>query len=164
MWPRIRKLAIPLLVASFSTAGLAYAQMGETSSEDSARDVTEVESGELIAGGENILELDDEGNEGADPTGSSGTTATGRSTEGCPDGFSGNHGQYVSSTEERPRREAAHSQCGKPLASLHNGDEEGDFGEFEEARVEPEEQHRGKAKGHSKDEPGTRGKGKGHDR
>jgi len=43
------------------------------------------------------------------------------STEGCPEGFTGNHGQFVSSTEDRPRNEAAHSECGKPV----HGDDEG---------------------------------------
>jgi hypothetical protein len=35
------------------------------------------------------------------------------STEGCPEGFSGNHGRFVSGSEG-PRSEAAHSPCGKP--------------------------------------------------
>lgn len=43
----------------------------------------------------------------------------GRSTEGCPQGFSDTHGQFVSSTEESSREEAAESECGKPL----DGDE-----------------------------------------
>jgi hypothetical protein len=48
------------------------------------------------------------------------------STEGCPEGFTGNHGQYVSSTEDRPRNEAAHSECGKPVHGDDEGSEDGD--------------------------------------
>lgn len=40
-----------------------------------------------------------------------------RSTDGCPEGFTGNHGQYVSGTDEKPRKDAAHSDCGKPVKS-----------------------------------------------
>jgi len=42
-----------------------------------------------------------------------------RSTVGCPEGFTGNHGQFVSSVAKSDDDhdkvvEAAHSQCGKP--------------------------------------------------
>lgn len=162
MWPRIRKLAIPLLVASLSTAGLAYAQMDDMSSEDPTTEVTELEPGELITGGDDVLALDNEGTEEANPAGSSGTTATGLSTEGCPAGFSGNHGQFVSSTDERPRREAAQSPCGKPLASIHEDND--DDATFNETEVASDDENPGRAKGHAKREPGSRGKGKGQDR
>jgi hypothetical protein len=35
------------------------------------------------------------------------------SADGCPEGFSGNHGQYVSTSDDK--NEAAHSTCGKPV-------------------------------------------------
>jgi hypothetical protein len=40
-----------------------------------------------------------------------------RSTTDCPQGFEegGNHGEFVSGTEETPRDEAARSDCGKPV-------------------------------------------------
>lgn len=46
----------------------------------------------------------DEGDDGAKKA---------RSTEGCPEGFTGNHGQFVSQSENK--KEAAHSECGKPV-------------------------------------------------
>ncbi len=55
------------------------------------------------------------------PAGTHGVT---RSTEGCPAGFTGNHGQYVSSVKDDPatpdvneRQQAAESECGKPVNS-----------------------------------------------
>lgn len=55
-----------------------------------------------------------------------------RSTEGCPPGFTGNHGQYVRSvrddpaTPENEKALAARSQCGKPVPSLHDDDGDGE--------------------------------------
>jgi hypothetical protein len=46
------------------------------------------------------------------------------STEGCPEGFTGNHGQYVSSTEDRPRNGAARSTCGKPMKGGNDDSED----------------------------------------
>lgn len=54
-----------------------------------------------------------------DPAGPHGVA---RSTTGCPAGFTGNHGEYVSSIEDDPatadvdeRQVAAQSECGKPV-------------------------------------------------
>jgi hypothetical protein len=55
-----------------------------------------------------------------------------RSTTGCPDGFTGNHGQFVSSVaathpdDHEKIVEAAHSDCGKPehaTAKDHESDD-----------------------------------------
>lgn len=52
------------------------------------------------------------------PAGAHGVT---RSTVGCPAGFTGNHGQYVSSVAQTPgvteeqKTAAAQSECGKPV-------------------------------------------------
>lgn len=56
------------------------------------------------------------------PAGTHGVT---RSTVGCPAGFTGNHGQYVSSVAKTPgvteaqKSTAAESDCGKPVQSVH---------------------------------------------
>src|SRR5581483_12301352 len=47
-----------------------------------------------------------------------------RSTEGCPEGFTGNHGQFVSGQPKGDRSEAAHSDCGKPVNAKQDGDNE----------------------------------------
>lgn len=46
-----------------------------------------------------------------------------RSTDGCPEGFTGNHGEFVSRTDETPRNEAAQSNCGKPERAVEDGDD-----------------------------------------
>lgn len=60
-----------------------------------------------------------------------------RSTTGCPDGFEGNHGQFVSGTEETPRDEAARSDCGKPEQAV-----DGDEGESEDGEQGRSAEHR----------------------
>jgi hypothetical protein len=69
------------------------------------------------------------------------------STDGCPEGFSGNHGQFVSSTEERPRNDAAHSTCGKPTKDDEVPDEEAD----EDTDGSSPTSGKGKAKDKNKD-------------
>lgn len=54
-----------------------------------------------------------------------GTHGVARNTAACPPGFTGNHGQYVSSVAKDPnateeqKTAAAKSDCGKPLSSVH---------------------------------------------
>jgi hypothetical protein len=75
------------------------------------------------------------------------------STEGCPEGFTGNHGQYVSSTQDRPRNEAAKSSCGKPVKDDDAEDETTD--EEVADTDEPEDSNgHGKGKGKNKDAAG----------
>lgn len=63
-------------------------------------------------------------NEGGTPDSEHGVTF---STTDCPTEFEGgNHGEYVSGTEERPRNDAAQSDCGKPV---HPAAPAGDTGE-----------------------------------
>ena len=44
-----------------------------------------------------------------------------RSTDGCPEGFTGNHGQFVKQSDDKEA--AAHSECGKPLESVKDDSE-----------------------------------------
>ncbi len=65
-----------------------------------------------------------------------------RSTEGCPEGFTGNHGEFVSQSDDKEA--AAQSNCGKPVQAVHTpkpsaeGDDEVKTEENEEAENETE--------------------------
>ena len=56
-----------------------------------------------------------------------------RSTDGCAEGFTGNHGQFVSQADDK--RTAAHSPCGKPVQSLKESD--GDDADDSEKQKKP---------------------------
>lgn len=71
-----------------------------------------------------------------------------RSTQGCPPGFTGNHGDFVSHTD-RPRDEAARSDCGKPQ---HPNNDHGTV----------ERQDPGHAESHEFDDEGGEEHGDGH--
>src|SRR5688572_21733774 len=125
-----RRLLVPIFAVCLAVGGLAYAAADEMGREAGAQvSLDENDEQALDAGDQGDLLTEDEEPDSGDvveATGSSGVTPTGRSTEGCPEGFSGNHGQFVSGTEDRPRRDAAHSPCGKPLTSIHgDGEAEG---------------------------------------
>src|SRR5581483_8444762 len=114
MFGSIRNALVAGLIAALGLVGVSYATTG------SVNPVTLVKP------------ADASGPSGpTGPTGPSGPTgATGpsgptgpvpspshgpeRSTEGCPEGFTGNHGQFVSGQPKGDRSEAAHSDCGKP--------------------------------------------------
>jgi hypothetical protein len=142
-----KKLAAPIFALSLAGAGLAYA-----ATETPTQDTVEPRSDELTSPAPDLeLETgpaespeapevsDDAGDdEGAEPE-TGDHHGVQRSTEDCPEGFSGNHGQFVSGTEDQPRNEAAHSDCGKPVHAAepsagpdekqgdnHQGENEGD--------------------------------------
>lgn len=156
----LRRLLVPIFAISLAAGGLAYA-----AADDRPLDVAGQTAGEqgasqaLNAGEQGDLQTeieDAETHESLNPTGSSAVTPTGRSTEGCPEGFTGNHGQFVSGTDERPRNEAAQSPCGKPLTSVHDddgGEEAASPGAHGRARAEEAksaEHGNGHGKGHDK--------------
>ena len=160
--PNPKKLLIPLFALTLAGGALASAQVsGE-------REGPVAPADRVLEAGDVELKLDDAGSAtGASrttPTGESPTTGTARSTEGCPEGFTGNHGQFVSGTEERPRRDAARSPCGKPVQSVRERPEaEGD--EVSEPRLErderqeqEEEQARGKGRELGHEKQGSRGR------
>ncbi len=144
----MRRLLVPVLVISMTVGGLAYAA-GDASQPDNLTGSDESPAQGLETG-DTLLEIDldaPDGSPESDPTGSSGVTSTGRSTEGCPEGFTGNHGQFVSSTEEHPRRDAAHSPCGKPLQAVHDDEPEEPATEGDESQ---DDEGPGLKKGHQK--------------
>lgn len=151
----MRKLLVPVFAVSLAAGGLAYAAEGRGRPQSPDRVPTvEVEAFNVDEIGE--LEAEQEVDPIVDPTGASAVTGTGWSTEGCPEGFTGNHGQFVSSTEDRPRRDAARSPCGKPLSSFHpDEEEEGDVEEVESADVDADD---------DADERGDRGLHRGHEK
>jgi hypothetical protein len=157
----VRRLLAPIFAVSIAAGGLAYAAADvtqldmanqATSEGDTPRGLDAGDLGDLQTGvGE--TETDELV---VDRTGSSGITPTGRSTEGCPEGFTGNHGQFVSGTDERPRNDAAQSPCGKPLTSVQDDDggEEaaspGSHGRARAQEAKSAEHGNGHAKGHDK--------------
>lgn len=148
----MRRLLVPVFAVSLMVGGLAYAA-GDLSSDETTLSPQSTGPGAELETGDGTLQTQAESEDTAedgtiDPTGSSGVTSTGRSTEGCPQGFSGNHGQYVSATEEQPRRDAAHSPCGKPLQSVH---EDGSEEPATETVESEDDDGPGLKKGHSKD-------------
>ena len=70
-------------------------------------------------------EADEEGteNEEGDQAGEPQGPPARATTPDCPN-FEGNHGEYVSGTEEHPRSDAAHSDCGKPVQATHQDGED----------------------------------------
>lgn len=137
MLERLRRLLVPVTIFLFVAAGLAYAAVDDVApvvALDQATDSPEPDAGEgtddAIPSPADTPEPSDNAEEPTDEPESDDAAETPeasdgreRSTEGCPDGFEGNHGKYVSSTEERPRRDAAKSPCGKPV---HEKDDEAD--------------------------------------
>jgi len=121
-----RRLLVPIFAVSLAVGGLAYAAADETGLGTAAQTTSDQDASQTLDADDEGDVLTEDGEPGfghvIDATGAGGVTSTGRSTEGCPEGFSGNHGQFVSGTEERPRSEAAHSLCGKPLTSVHDDD------------------------------------------
>lgn len=143
---RLRPLMVGSLLAGslFGGVGLAAAAPGVP---DSASNVAKTVLATVTLGAvdhpdkaDKVAKADDAGKDGReaaeakqarkaakaqnDPASQHGVT---RSTAGCPAGFTGNHGQYVSSVEDDPatadvneRQVAAQSECGKPV---HAGDD-----------------------------------------
>ena len=145
----MRRLLVPVFAISMMVGGLAYAA-GDTAPPTEIAPPSETTEQPLDTGND-VLDTDAEPSEEAedDATGPLQATSTARSTEGCADGFTGNHGQFVSSTEDRPRRDAAHSPCGKPLREVE--EEETDEPSTDAVEPEDDEDH-GLKKGHDKDE------------
>lgn len=155
MFSSLKRLLVPVLALSLAGAALASAQVldGDTPDATEARDDGTFNG---LDAGDTELELEEgeteevSDDELGDPTGASLTTPTARSTEGCPAGFTGNHGQFVSSTDERPRRDAAHSPCGKPVQSVHDDAETEDVDDEQLADEEEERHGKGHKNGHEK--------------
>ncbi len=77
-----------------------------------------------------------------------------RSTVGCPDGFSGNHGRFVSQSDDHEA--AAHSDCGKPehpeaSPSSSPTEVEHGHGDRPEPSESPEGSDNGEQHGHGTD-------------
>jgi hypothetical protein len=152
---RAGKVAVWVVVAMLGLSGLSYAGTGAPDpvgtltdavrsafSEDTPvpdlsdlqPQVQQVDEPEATVTGE------EDDPETADENGEPASTGPVWSTEGC-EGFTGNHGQYVSQSPEggESRSEAARSPCGKPVQAEGRGDE-GD------AEPEPEDADAGQGR------------------
>jgi hypothetical protein len=105
----LTKLFVTIMALLLASGGLSYAMTAASSQDDAPEgdDVTLVEEVTEVS------EETDEGDEDGDKPEKSPKAKKARSTEGCPEGFEGNHGQFVSSSEDK--QAAAHAECGKPL-------------------------------------------------
>ncbi len=129
----LTKLAIGIMVASLGLSGLSYAGTGAPNPMRAVSDflgfsAAEVD-GDLQEEGDAEEEGDleeegdpEEGDEGEleEGDGEAGEPNVTRSTDGCADGFTGNHGEHVSSQPEGDRSEAAQSNCGLPEQAVAN--------------------------------------------
>jgi hypothetical protein len=98
-------------------------------------------------------EVDDDGeDQSSDASSDRSSEGKERSTEGCPEGFEGNHGEFVSQSTARPRSDAAHSDCGKPVKSV-GSDHPAPSGspEVDGAEDDRSDPGQGHAYGHDKD-------------
>lgn len=153
MWTQIRHALIVSMVVALGASGLSYALTSnevaletETSHEQSEEPETTVlgPDEETTPDGSDETEesppeevVVDEPTEEVTPPVDDNIHGTERSTEGCPEGETyKNHGQYVSSTDKGSRKEAAHSDCGKPIRESKDG--EGEDGEGSDDVDEPE--------------------------
>jgi hypothetical protein len=95
-----------------STGGLSYALTAAGTDDDTTGDPSDPI---VLTAGEDADEQETEEPDGDDEgkPEKSPKVKKARSTEGCPEGFEGNHGQFVSSSEDK--QAAAHSDCGKPV-------------------------------------------------
>jgi hypothetical protein len=119
MWSKIRTAAVPSVVVVLAAYGMAFAAtgspnpMGLVSSHSNASSHAHV--------------TPKPSHTPDDPTESPEASHTPkpshgpeRSTVGCPDGFTGNHGQFVSSSDDH--HAAAQSDCGKPVQAVRTPD------------------------------------------
>jgi hypothetical protein len=174
MFGPIRNALVAGLIAALGLVGVSYATTGSVNPVKIVSPTTADEpSGPTGATGDSGASgptgpSGDSGPSG--PSGSSGATgatgATGehgpeRSTAGCPTGFTGNHGQFVSSQPKGDRSDAAQSDCGKPVNAKQDDTNEAPENEAPES---PEvEQHKGGDAHDQNEQHGEGDNGQGHD-
>jgi hypothetical protein len=108
MWRQVRAALVPAVCVLIATGGASY---GFTSALSPAGNEFALRSSETDDDpGENVAE--DEGEGKPDKTPKASRSPKPRSREGCPAGFEGNHGRFVSESDDK--QAAAHSPCGKP--------------------------------------------------
>lgn len=148
MMRHLRSMLLPVLCLLIAVGGVSYGltsnQLGfSTASTESEEVPPATDVLEDVEAPETVSQEQEEGDGDEDSGPASASEAAERrgppegkgpvwSTEGCPEGFSGNHGQYVSSSKgTEPRDDAAHSPCGKPVHEDDEGEneEESDDGE-----------------------------------
>jgi hypothetical protein len=109
----LRNALLAGLIAAVGMFGVSYAATGSLNPANvvSHGGASSAAGSSLEPGSSDVSET---GSSPVSPTADHGPE---RSTEGC-DGFTGNHGQFVSQSPEGSRSDAAHSDCGKPVQSV----------------------------------------------
>jgi len=115
MWNRIRTAAVPSVVVVLAAYGFAYAATGSPNpidlvSHHGPKNADAVVSPKPTDSPEGTNDPADSPEASHTPNPSHGPV---RSTTGCPAGFTGNHGQFVSQSADH--HAAAQSDCGKPV-------------------------------------------------
>jgi len=122
----IRRYLIPALIVAMTGTGISFAATGGTHAphHHGAPTVTDTEdTTEVNEAPETDENEEPDENEAPDAE----HTPIPRFTEGCGEGFDGNHGDYVSHSEDK--QTAAHSDCGKPLVAVeHRHDDTDEHG------------------------------------
>lgn len=116
MWNKFRRAVAPSIVVVLSAYGFAYAATGSPNPVDLVSN-----HGKAHSQGAHVTPKPSHSPDASDdPTESPEASHTPkpshgpeRSTTGCPDGFTGNHGQFVSQSDDH--HAAAKSDCGKPV-------------------------------------------------
>jgi len=170
MWSKIRTAVAPSVIVVLAAYGMAYAATGSPNPIDlvshhgtHAGDVTKPDATDKP----DVSESPDpsespEASESPEPSHEPRTShGPERSTVGCPDGFTGNHGQFVSQSDDH--HAAAQSDCGKPVhpdetpSTSPSGDKGHDVEHGHEQSPEPSESPDADSTGdsHSNDHSGS---------
>lgn len=161
MFGSLRNALIAGLIAALGLVGVSYAQTGSlnpvkivtngNSTVGETSEVSETPEAPETPEPSETPEADETSNAQATPE-----ATPQRSTVGCPAGFTGNHGQFVSSQPKDKRSEAAHSECGKPVKDDHEEVGDGEHGQSgDQGDQGPDDGRAG--------EHGTHGHGNGQD-
>ena len=112
MWRSIRSAVAPVLCLLIALGGVSYA-LASSVDDDTSGDEIVLQTETDDDPGENVEEEEGDDEVKPEKTPKVSKTPKPRSTEGCTDGFEGNHGQFVSKSDDK--QAAAHSACGKPV-------------------------------------------------
>jgi hypothetical protein len=172
MLEKIRKAIVPGIITVMAGYGISYAATGSINpvhlaSNASDPVVTDSPAPTDSPEATESPEATDspEATESPDATDSpeasdaAGTHGVERSTDGCPDGFTGNHGQFVSQSDDK--QAAAQSDCGKPVQSVHSP-KPSETPEVEN-ETEPTESPEAETTGGGSDNGAEHSQGHGHD-
>jgi hypothetical protein len=168
MWKKLRTAVAPSVVVVLAAYGMAYAATGTPNPIDLMSNHSRADQHAHVSPKpSHSPDTSDDPADGDAPEPSHTPKASHgpvRSTVGCPDGFTGNHGQFVSKSDDH--HAAAKSDCGKPVhsespevSSSDHGDDHGEHVGQNEHSPEPSESPDPDSTGdqHSNDHTGSGG-------